>query len=218
MTTETSSSAKNFPVDPLARLPYLEIAVSNGVIPTEGECCALWDRYGMLDNIRAHSRRVAEWATALAQLACDRGIEVNVAEVRASALLHDIAKTCTIRYGGSHAQLGASWIVSETQNRALAQGIMLHVHWPWEVPQDAGICRLPFFVMYADKRVKHDRSVTLDERFQDLLVRYGSTEAVCQGIAASHRQGLLIERALSAQLGCPLHEYTLDRGRLVKRA
>lgn len=215
MTTASSSSS---PLDPLARLPRLDIVPVSGGIPNDEECRALWDRYGMLDNIRAHSRRVADWATALAQLACDRGIAVNVAEVRASALLHDIAKTCTIRQGGSHAQLGASWMVSETQNRALAQGIMLHVHWPWDVPRDAGICRLPFFVMYADKRVKHDRSVTLDERFQDLLVRYGSTEAVCQGIAASHRQGLLIERALSAQLGCSLHEYTLDSGRLVKRA
>ena len=47
------------------------------------------------------------------------GFDVCPATVRASALLHDIAKTYCIRYGGSHAQLGAAWALSETHNYKL---------------------------------------------------------------------------------------------------
>ena len=74
---------------------------------------------------------------------------------------------------------------------------------------------LPFFILYADKRTRHDQCVTLDERFADLQERYGHTEAARAGIQASHQQGLIIERAFEAHLGCSLHEDTFDCGRLV---
>lgn len=30
-------------------------------VPDEAACVRLWDKYGMLPNIRAHSRTVARW-------------------------------------------------------------------------------------------------------------------------------------------------------------
>ena len=170
----------------------------------------------MLPNVQRHSRLVAHIATALARRAAEKGFAVNVPEVRASALLHDIAKTYCLRHGGSHALLGGAWAVAETRNYALAQGVMLHVHWPWPLPEGAGICALPFFVIYADKRVRHDASVPLEERYEDLLTRYGRTEAAREGIRGSYEQGKTIERALSAQLGWALHEDSFDCGRLVQ--
>lgn len=131
-------------------------------------------------------------------------------------LLHDIAKTYCLRHGGSHALLGGAWAVAETRNYTLAQGVMLHVHWPWPLPEGAGICALPFFVIYADKRVRHDACVPLEERYEDLLTRYGRTEAAREGIRGSYEQGKTIERALSAQLGWALHEDSFDCGRLVQ--
>ena len=106
--------------------------------------------------------------------------------------------------------------MAETRNYALAQGVMLHVHWPWPLPEGAGICALPFFVIYADKRVRHDACVPLEERYEDLLTRYGRTEAAREGIRGSYEQGKTIERALSAQLGWALHEDSFDCGRLVQ--
>lgn len=204
-------------VHPLAALPQLLLSdVPYGDIPDVDACHALWDKYGMLDNIRAHSTQVAALATALAERAEARGCAVSVPMVRASALLHDIAKAYSIAHGGSHAQLGASWVVTETRNRAIAQGVMLHVHWPWAVDPER-ICRLPFFVIYADKRIKHDRCVSLGERFEDLLIRYGHTEKARAGIQESYRQGQTIERALGARLGLNLDACTLDCGRLVQR-
>ncbi|MGN0009569.1 MAG: HDIG domain-containing metalloprotein [Desulfovibrionaceae bacterium] len=198
-----------------AGLPFLPIPPDcGGSIPDDAACRALWDKYGMLDNVRAHSLRVAGIAQALAERAVARGLPVNVAAVRASAMLHDIAKTYTIRHGGSHAQLGASWVVAETRNRAIAQGVMLHVCWPWDITPETACC-LPIFVIYADKRVRHDCCVTLQERFEDLLVRYGRNERAREDIRLAHRQGQIMETALSAQLGWDLHAHTFDSGRLV---
>ncbi len=169
----------------------------------------------MLPNIRRHSLLVAHIATALARKAEALGLPVRAAQVRASALLHDIAKTYCVRYGGSHAQVGAAWTVAETGNYAVAQGVMLHVWWPWSLPQGTDICALPFFVMYADKRVRHDACVTLEERYDDLLQRYGRTEEAREGIRAAYRQGKTIEDALAVLLGWSLHEDSFDSGRLV---
>lgn len=208
-------------VHPLACLPEPALeSPTQGNIPDDAACMALWDKYGMLDNIRAHSRMVAHIATELAQRARAAGFPVNVAAVRASAMLHDIAKTYSVLHGGSHAQLGASWVVAETRNHALAQGVLLHVHWPWAVPEQEPerLFSIPFFVIYADKRVKHDQCVPLRQRYEDLLVRYGHTEKARKGIRLSWQQGECIERAFEAHLGYAIHEDSFDSGRLVQRA
>ncbi len=206
------------PLAGLPRLPALCRADVSRPVPDDEACFALWDKYGMLPNIRRHSLLVAHVATALARRAAQAGLAVNVPEVRASGLLHDIAKTYCVRYGGSHAQLGAAWTVAETGNRAVAQGVMLHVWWPWPLPEGADACILPIFVMYADKRIRHDSCVTLEERYDDLRLRYGSTEDAREGIARAYRQGKTIERVLEAQLGWSLHENSFDCGRVVHRA
>ncbi|CAI3238933.1 HDIG domain-containing metalloprotein [uncultured Desulfovibrio sp.] len=204
------------PVSPLSALPFLpQLCGKSGAAPGDAACFALWDKYAMLPNIRRHSLLVAHIATALARKAEALGLPVRAAQVRASALLHDIAKTYCVRYGGSHAQVGAAWTVAETGNYAVAQGVMLHVWWPWSLPQGTDICALPFFVMYADKRVRHDACVTLEERYDDLLQRYGRTEEAREGIRAAYRQGKTIEDALAVLLGWSLHEDSFDSGRLV---
>ncbi len=205
---------------PLSGLPYLALSVEKApavppLVPDDDDCFALWDKYDIRDNVRSHSLMVADIAQSVAQMAYDKGFEICVPSVRASALLHDIAKSYTIDHGGSHAQIGASWVIEATGNRSIAQGVAMHVHWPWALPEN--ICALPFFVMYADKRIMHQKCVSLQERYEDLLERYGTTKQYRAGITASYEQGKNIERALSAQLECSLHAYTLDSGRMVKR-
>lgn len=168
----------------------------------------------MPGHIRAHSGMVARVATHLAVLAHEAGLDVNVAEVRASALLHDIAKAYTIYHGGNHSQLGASWVVDVTGNPALAQGVMHHVYWPFDLRLSGHL--LPLAVIYGDKRVAHDHIVSLDERFQDLLDRYGKTPLIRERIAATHEQAVDIERLFSQTLKVDLREDTFDRGWMVE--
>ncbi|WP_353119019.1 phosphohydrolase [Nitratidesulfovibrio sp.] len=209
-------------------LPPLSFGVPNPAnskdawpVPDAPACHALWDRYAMPDHIRAHSSMVADMAMALARAALDNGAggadeaALHLPSVLASALLHDIAKDYTIRFGGNHAQLGGAWALHETGNPRIAQGVMHHVHWPWRVDVTVQEWLMPLIIIYADKRVKHDQLVTLEERFDDLVERYGRTERIRERIRESHEQAVEIEQALSTWLGMPLHDAVPRDGTLV---
>lgn len=182
-------------------------------IPSNAECTALWDKYDMPVHIRAHSEQVAHIATTLGNMAVKRGLKVSVESITASALLHDIAKAYTIEYGGDHAWIGGSIVLSETGNPYVAQGVLHHVHWGW--PVDSDLCFLPLAIIYADKRVMHDCIVSLDERFEDLVVRYGKSDKIIENIMKAKVLAQKIEQAFSEQLGISLHEHSFNRGRLV---
>lgn len=172
----------------------------------------------MPPHIREHSRLVAGFALALAQQAHEKGARIHLQSVLAAGLLHDLGKFYSIRYGGSHAQLGGAWVLSETHNPHIAQGVIQHVRWNWDVNENVDHWLLSFCLIYADKRVMHDSVVSAEERFKDLLERYGRTEDARKRITSAHEQGLAIEAALSRRLRINLHEHTFDSGRLVRRA
>ena len=168
----------------------------------------------MLPHIRDHSLSVASVSLQLAVMARSRGLPVNTRLVEAAALLHDLAKTQTIRYGGNHSQIGGAWVVELTGNLAIAQAVVHHVHWPG--PISVRRHWLPLCIIYADKRVKHERIVSLDERFEDLLQRYGTTAQRRHGIHLSLQQSRLIETRLSQELEVRLDAYPFDRGGMVQ--
>lgn len=202
-------------------LPFVEAMFppqgcdGRAAVPSQAECAALWDKYCMLPNIREHSSQVALVASCLGALLEAEGVSLNRPQLLAGALLHDIAKTYTIKYGGSHAQLGAGWVVQETGNYQIAQMVYHHVHWPWALDIENTAMLPSLLVLYADKRVKHDRIVTLEERFEDLMKRYGVNELAREYIRQSREQGLAVEKALSKRLGVSVDEYSFDCRRLV---
>jgi hypothetical protein len=203
----------------LKNLPSLSFARNpDWAIPTREECRALWDKYAMPDHIRAHSTVVAEFAACLARMLAERGADIHVPSVLASGLLHDLGKFHTIKHGGSHGQLGGAWVMNETRNPLIAQGVLHHVRWPWAIDETVEPWLLAYCIIYADKRVMHDMVVTPEERYEDLLMRYGATEDAKKRITSSHNQGLEIEAALSRRVKVNVNEYSFDSGRLVKRA
>jgi putative nucleotidyltransferase with HDIG domain len=205
------------PLSPGALPPLVFSPDPSWPVPGREECAALWDRYAMPPHIRDHSRLVADFAVLLAERARELGARIHVPSALAAGLLHDLGKLYAIDHGGSHAQIGAAWVMAETRNPHIAQGVARHVCWDWEIDlqQEAW---LPWFcLIYADKRVMHDTVVSARERYEDIRARYGHTPEARERIAAAHRQGLEIEKALSLCLRMDLHECTFDRGRLVQR-
>lgn len=176
----------------------------------------------MLEHIKRHSELVAQVATTLAQMALERKAgnpqqlspDDFVQSVRAAGLLHDLGKTCTIQMGGDHGQLGAGWVMQLTGNPHIAQGVMHHVYWPGEL--DLARHFLPLAIIYADKRVRHDELVSLEERFDDLMDRYGTSERSRVWIGRSRQQNLDLENLLSIFLEEDIHAYPFDRRRLVR--
>lgn len=214
----SGAPARRPPTPRLQGLPALAFARDPGRhVPDRCECAALWDQYGMPAHIRAHSELVADFAAAMAGILCERGADVHVPSVLAAGLLHDLGKMYSIEHGGSHAQLGAAWAMNATGNPHIAQGVILHVDWPWEIHADDDRQLLPLCVIYADKRVKHTALVSLAERYEDLFDRYGVSPAAVRRIEAAREQAYETEAALSRRMGIMLDEYTLDSGRLVQR-
>jgi hypothetical protein len=182
-------------------------------VPSEARCVALWDRFEMPEHIRAHSRKVAQVACQVAEAGIKIGLAVDLDTVRASALLHDLAKIYCIRHGGSHSQLGGAWAMALTGNPLLAQGVIHHVYWPFEV--DIRRFFTPLTVLYGDKRVAHDKIVPIEERFGDLVARYGKTPEICERIHSTNRQAKDIEDAFGRLLEKDLNAHDFDSGRLV---
>ncbi|MDK2955537.1 MAG: hypothetical protein PWQ57_1033 [Desulfovibrionales bacterium] len=183
------------------------------VVPSEEECLAICKAFDMPAHILRHSQTVARVASCLASRAVQAGLDVDEQAVRASALLHDLAKGYTIQYGGHHSQLGGAWVQDLTHNPQIAQGVIHHVYWPFEV--DPRRYFLPLAVGYADKRVRHDVIVTLTERFEDLFVRYGATGDIRARIQGTLDQARILEKKLSEALEVDLHACAFDCGGLV---
>ena len=182
-------------------------------VPSEPRCVALWDRFEMPEHIRAHSRKVAQVACQVAEAGIAMGIPVDLDTVRASALLHDLAKIYCIRHGGNHSQLGGAWVMALTGNPLLSQGVIHHVYWPFEV--DVKRYFTPLTVLYGDKRVAHDKIVPIEQRFGDLLQRYGKTPDIRERIHSTNRQAKDIEDAFGRLLEKNLNAHDFDSGRLV---
>ena len=183
--------------------------------PTPGieECRAMWDEKNMQPHIRDHCRMVANIAMWIGKRIKNAGVELDLDGLLAAALLHDSAKPYTVKHGGNHAQLGAAWVQQRVKNPRIAQCVLFHVHWPWEL--NARKWPGPLIVQYADKRVMHDAFVTIEERFADLMERYGTTERGRWFIERSHREAELLERHFPSDLGIDIYANPFDSGRLV---
>ncbi|MDR1126149.1 MAG: HDIG domain-containing protein [Deltaproteobacteria bacterium] len=183
--------------------------------PDQKACLALWDRYGVPEHIRNHSRQVTRVMLDAGELLRNRGRDLMPPYLLAGGLLHDLAKMYTIKHGGDHAQLGAAVVLRETRNPLVAQMVYHHVGWPWRVDITNDHALHVLLAGYADKRVQHDRIVSLEERFADLLERYGKTERSRNSLAHAFLQAKEIETKLSELLEVALHEYSFNSRRLV---
>lgn len=151
-------------------------------IPSIAECLDLMERYTMLPNIRQHSFVVARVAERILARLADTVDNSHLPAgnlVTAGALLHDIAKTQCIRDGGDHCRVGAQ-ICTHHGFTELAEIVGEHVrlrHYDRK-RYNKGIFEAKELVFYADKRVVHDQIVSLKERLEYILRRYGNNDPV----------------------------------------
>ncbi len=148
--------------------------------PSISGCLQMMEEYVMLDNIREHSfvvGRVAE--TILEKLSATAKTNELPSHnlVTAGALLHDIAKTKCLAEGCDHAEVGAE-ICIQHGFIDVAEIVREHVLLK-KFKEDRyknGIFLAKELIFYADKRVMHDTIVTLTERLEYILERYGKDD------------------------------------------
>ena len=161
-------------------------------VPTLDECYDLMKRYDMLPHIVAHSEQVGRVAAAIMDHLKDPG-RINRAAVVSACLLHDITKTRSLETKEYHDATGAQ-LLNELGFPMI--GGMIAEHVMIKNFQGSGDLLEKEIVCYADKRVKHDQIVTVQERFSDILVRYGNTPERVQLIKDNHQQVLLLEEKI----------------------
>lgn len=166
------------------------------LLPTIEQCLEFHDKFKMLDNIRAHSFMVARVAESL--LAGLEKSEKTSAplpdrqEVIVGALLHDIAKTPCLKTGCRHAEKGRQ-ICIELGYPTIATIVAEHVvlkRFNHEL-YGRGIFTSKEMVFYADKRVRHDQIVSLDDRLAYILERYANNDP--------HREKLIYQNFAQAE-------------------
>ncbi len=140
------------------------------IIPTREECFRLMEEYGMLENIVSHSLKVARVALFLSVELNRRGQKIDLRLVEAASLLHDLSKTECLKTKQDHARTGCE-LLKKIGYEKLGQIVARHIWLGKKV--DPSCIGEEEIVNYADKRVMHDRVVSLKERFRDLKERYG---------------------------------------------
>jgi len=124
----------------------------------------------MAQHIAAHSLKVWQVASAIAPETAAAGVAWDPRLVQAAALLHDITKTRSLTTGEDHAASGRALLKGlglEQVGAIVGQHVSLKTYPPLTLDEAV-------LVNYADKRVIHDRVVSLAQREEYILATYGT--------------------------------------------
>ncbi|MBW1670055.1 MAG: HDIG domain-containing protein [Deltaproteobacteria bacterium] len=161
-------------------------------------CLALLQEYRVPEHIVSHSLRVAQVGVFISSHLKIVGEDLDVGLVEAGSLLHDITKMDSVHTGQNHA-LSAFRLFEALGYHEVADIARQHVRLDHDIRHDLKITEA-LIVNYADKRVKHSSIVTLSERFEDLLIRYGTTPERRKMIRKLHDEIAEIEFFIFAKL------------------
>ncbi|CAK8716857.1 Metal-dependent phosphohydrolase [Candidatus Electronema halotolerans] len=174
--------------------------------PDIAACAALMEEHGMLANIREHSFVVARVAALLAEeLGKTSRQPPDLQLCISGALLHDIAKTPCLKSGCNHAKAGAE-LCRSLGLPEIAEIVAAHVILSDFAPAryQQGIFSAQEIVYYADKRVLHDKIVSLPERLDYILEKYSGGDARRQqGIRDNFRKCGELENHLFSFVNFP---------------
>ncbi len=184
-------------IDRIARFPQNTDELLQ-MIPSIETCFLLMEKYGMLENIKAHSVVVAKIARLIAKGLEQAGVDISIEKTTAAALMHDIGKTASLKYGGDHTEIGRQ-ICLRNHFEEIADIVREHVIFKdYELDGDYSEKEI---VYYADKRVNHDRIVSLDERLVYILERYGNNQQdLCRRIKKNFKLCAKVEKKLFTKL------------------
>lgn len=147
-------------------------------LPSREQCLSLLEKYGVPGHIARHSLAVERVAVFLAKKFNEAGIPVDAMLVSRAAVLHDIDKLETLKEGFGHLHGKLSREILEKEGFPEIGKIVEAHHLERILEKSPFDCWEEKIVLYADKRVNHDKIVSLDERFDYLLKRYGAEKGI----------------------------------------
>lgn len=169
--------------------------------PDEAECAAMQDAVGTPEPTRRHCAVVAELAVEIADRLVAKGVPIDVGAVRAGALLHDIAKG-----QADHAAAGARHVAAfGFADVAEIVGAHMAVAFGPGDPLDER-----HLVFLADKLVRGEQRVSLEDRFAPALEAFAADPAALAGARRRRDAVAAVLVAVEAVVG-PLGHLTSGR-------
>lgn len=166
-------------------------------IPEEAACLELLLKYETPEHIIRHSQMVWLVGRLLGKGLLRRQVSLDMALLRASCLLHDIGKYPCVLDGTRYHDIRGGEILGEEGfpevGRIVAQHVVL------QAPA-ADRVREEHVVFYADKRVVHDKIVSLDERFDYLCDTYGKTAGAVKQLMLMKDDTIRVEEKIFGHL------------------
>jgi putative nucleotidyltransferase with HDIG domain len=138
---------------------------------SKDDCFQLMCDMQMPEHIVVHSIQVCRVAACLTGYLESEGIKLNGHLVQAAALLHDITKNRSFETAENHALTGGQTL---TEKGYPEIGNLVRQHVRLDDYSDPYDLSEALIVNYADKRVLHDRIVSLGERMRYIQQRYGT--------------------------------------------
>jgi putative nucleotidyltransferase with HDIG domain len=174
----------------------MDVFRAKNAVPTEDECLAIMEGCNAFPNIIAHSIQVKNVAVVITDNLLEN-TPINRNLVISGALLHDIAKTKSILENKHRHDLMGAAMLHELGLDDEAFICETHIILKDFLPD--GPLLETEIVHYADKRVKHDIVVSIDERLEDLVERYGTS--------VEKRQSLSKDRGFIEKLEKKINSY-----------
>lgn len=150
------------------------------------------------EHIVKHSEKVALISLFLGCFLKEEGESLDLQSLVVGALLHDIKKYESILTGTDHAFLGYQ-IFKKMGYEKIANIIKAHIRLDTN-PSKTSLLTEEEIVHYADKRVMHEKIVTLKERFEDLKARYGKNKEILLRLNSLEEINYLIEKKIFSKL------------------
>lgn len=142
-------------------------------IPNDEECKAIWQCNNLPLNIIKHCEAVSKIACSICENLLDSGYIIDIKKLKAAALLHDIG-----RMQNQHAKVGQEILKSLGYDEI---GEIISVHMDIDIDIDIIDIRhvTEAEILYlSDKLVIGDKNVTLEERFEKSIKKYGDNLSV----------------------------------------
>lgn len=136
-------------------------------LPTREECFELLKEYKVPENIIQHTLLVTKIAVFLAKKLKETGLDIDVELVDRASLVHDLDKIQTLNTG-KHG-LVTEEILIKRGYPLVGKIAMQHKYGTIHDPALSWEAKI---VNYADKRVAHDKLVSLKERVDEAWERY----------------------------------------------
>ena len=160
-------------------------------LPTRQQCYEIIEQYYVPSNIVKHCEAVAQFGCSIGAELCENGVDVNLPLVERAGLLHDVLRICdckTIDVGKLGGEVSdeqmrrwselkqefdglcheyAAYKLFKDSYPELAMVIKTHKYRDIADEKKRPVSWEQKIVYYADKRVMHDKVVSLRERLED---------------------------------------------------